>query len=37
MINEAEKNLGLRLQVLNEYEDSNDEAASDPIKDIEIF
>jgi hypothetical protein len=37
MINEAEKNLGLRLQTLNDYEDSNDEDASDPIKDVQKF
>ncbi len=37
MINEAEKNLGLRLQTLIDYEDSNDEDASDPIKDVQKF
>lgn len=32
-----ERDLGLRPKALNEYEDPEDEAACDPIKDAEIF
>jgi len=37
MFNDLEKNFGLRVKALNEYEDANDEALSDPKKDVEIF
>ena len=37
MFNDLEKNFGLRVKQLNEYEDSEDEAANNPLKDVEIF
>ena len=37
MFNDIEKNFGLRVKVLNEYNDPNDEAKLDPQKDVEIF
>ena len=37
MFNDIEKNFGLRLKTLNDYVDQNDEAAQDPLKDVEIF
>jgi len=37
LFNDLEKNFGLRLKTLNEYADENDEAVSDPLKDVEIF
>jgi hypothetical protein len=32
-----EKNFGLKVKTLNDYADPNDEAASDPMQDVEIF
>lgn len=37
MFSDIEKNFGLRVKTLNEYVDPEDEAARDPLKDVEIF
>ena len=37
LFNDIEKNFGLRLKPLNDYADANDEAVSDPLKDMDIF
>jgi hypothetical protein len=34
LFNDIEKNFGLRVKVLNEYNDPNDEAKLDPMKDV---
>lgn len=31
MFNDLEKNFGLRVKPMNEYEDPNDDAAKDPL------
>ena len=37
MFNDLERNFGLRVKQLNEYADSDDEAAQNPLKDVEVF
>lgn len=37
MFRDFEKNLGLKLKVLNEYENPDDEANNNPIMDLDIF
>lgn len=37
MFRDFEKHLGLRVKVLNEYQDENDEGLSNPIHDLSLF
>lgn len=37
MINDFERNVGLKLKTLNEYEDENDQAINNPQEDAAIF
>lgn len=37
MFHDFEKNLGLKIKALNEYEDDKDQALNDPMVDLLIF
>lgn len=37
MFKDFEKHLGLKVKVLNEYEDKNDEGLNDPLLDLDIY
>lgn len=37
MFRDFEKNLGMKLKVMNEYEDKNDEGLNNPMLDLDIY